>query len=524
MGIPQKCNYYIKNIIKSQINMRTYFIQTFWCAMNQADSEKINMIFLQSGFKKVNNWREANVVIFNTCSVRQKWEDRVFWMLREIKNFNKSNNIKSILIWITWCMVRKTWVNPKYLKQDQKRETAKKIILLEWKDWIFNADDKLFPKLLDRLDFTLRIEETKFLPLILTHIIWENIWNDDKFDDYLKSKQLRENPASAQVIIQTWCDNYCTFCIVPYTRWREISRNLDDIVNECKEAVLSWAKEITLIWQNVNSYWKQFLDKKFWNEEKGKWNNPLSNFSSNRERIENFISPFRQVLNEINKIDWLDRIRFTSSNPHDMTKDILDSHFELQNNCNYLHFALQSWSNAMLKKMNRKHTYEDFKSQVEYLRAKDPLFSISTDIIVGFSWETEEMFEETVKAFRECEFDFAYTARYSVRTWTLASKLYPDDISDTEKARRWHILNDILLENIYKRNKMMLGRIEEVLISWQKDEYFYWRTRNFKEVFFECKDISEKNLLKKIDIKIWDIVKVKITELDRYVLKWKLIF
>jgi tRNA-2-methylthio-N6-dimethylallyladenosine synthase len=135
-------------------------------------------------------------------------------------------------------------------------------------------------------------------------------------------------------------------------------------------------------------------------------------------------------LSEINKIDWIDRIRFTSSNPHDMTWDILDAHFELNKTCNYLHFALQSWSNEMLKKMNRKHTYDDFKMMVNYLRKKDPLFSISTDIIVWFSWETEEMFEQTLVAIQECEFDFVYNARYSVRKWTIASKLYPDDISE----------------------------------------------------------------------------------------------
>ena len=336
---------------------------------------------------------------------------------------------------------------------------------------------------------------------MLTHIYKESIGNDYKFDDYLKSKQLRENPSSATIIIQTGCDNYCSFCIVPYTRWKENSRSIEDIVSEAKEAVLNWAKEITLVWQNVNSYWKQFLDRKFWNEEKGKWNEWL------------WKSPFRQLLEELDKIDWLDRIRFTSSNPHDMTQDILDAHFDLKKTCNYLHFALQSWSNKMLKKMNRKHTYEDFKKQVFYLRSRDPFFSISTDIIVWYSWETEDMFQETVKAFSECEFDFTYNARYSVRNWTIASKIYPDDIDDEIKAERWHNLNEELLKSITKRNSFMIWKIEKVLVCWQKDEYFFWRTRNFKEVYFEWENIM-----------IWDLVDVKIEEIDRYVLKWKIIY
>lgn len=487
--------------------MRKYFIMTFGCAMNQADSEKINMILLQSGFMKTNELKEADLVIFNTCSVRQKWEDKVFWMIEEIKKINSQNKknwlAHEIKVWITWCMVRRTWIWEKYLENYKRdRNKSKKINLLKDSSEIFNNDDKLFPRARGFLDFTLRIEDIRFLTLMLTHIYWESIWNDSKFDDYLKSKQLRENPYSATIIIQSWCDNFCTFCIVPYTRGRETSRPIEEIVAEAREAVAAWAKEITLVWQNVNSYGKQFVDKKHWNEEKSKWNDWL------------WKSPFRQLLEELDKIEWLDRIRFTSSNPHDMTQDILDAHFDLKTTCNYLHFALQSGNNKVLKKMNRRHKYEDFKKIVDYLRSRDPNFSISTDIIVWFSWETDEMFADTVKAFDECEFDFAYNARYSVRTWTIASKMFPDDITDRQKAERWHILNDKLLESILKRNQKMLWTIEEVLVSGQKDEFFFWRTRNFKEIYFEANEN---------EVKIWDLVKVKLTELDRYVIKWSLV-
>lgn len=486
--------------------MRKYFIMTFGCAMNQADSEKVNMILLQSGFMKTNELKEADLVIFNTCSVRQKWEDKVFWMIEEIKKINAENKKKwiahEIKIWITGCMVRRTWIWEKYLENYKRdRNKSKKINLLKDSSEIFNNDDKLFPRARGFLDFTLRIEDIRFLTLMLTHIYWESIWNDSKFDDYLKSKQLRENPYSATIIIQSWCDNFCTFCIVPYTRGRETSRSIEEIVVEAREAVAAWAKEITLVWQNVNSYGKQFVDKKYWNEEKSKWNSWA------------WKSPFRQLLEALDQIEWLDRVRFTSSNPHDMTEDILDAHFDLRTTCNYLHIALQSGNNTVLKKMNRRHKYEDFKKIVEYLRKKDPNFSVSTDIIVGFSWETDEMFQDTVKAFDELNFDFAYNARYSVRKWTIASKMFPDDVSDEIKAERWHILNNKLLENILKRNKKMLWTIEEVLVSGQKDEFFFWRTRNFKEIYFEANEN---------EVKIWDLVKVKLTELDRYVIKWEL--
>jgi tRNA-2-methylthio-N6-dimethylallyladenosine synthase len=139
-----------------------------------------------------------------------------------------------------------------------------------------------------------------------------------------------------------------------------------------------------------------------------------------------------------------------------MTRDILDAHFDLKYMCHYLHFALQSGSDSMLKKMNRKHTYRDFKTQLEYLRSRDPLFAISTDIIVGFPSETLEEFEATAQAMRECQFDFAYIARYSPRTGTIATDRYEDDISPTEKARRWNILNDILRDTVWARNALMV--------------------------------------------------------------------
>jgi len=490
--------------------MKKYFIQTFWCSMNQADSEKINMILLQSGFFKVTNWKQADLVILNTCSVRQKGEDRVFGFAEEIKRENLENN-KNILLGITGCMVRKTGLNSKYL-EDYKRDKnkAKKIVRTKNETEIFNNDDKLFPRFWNKLDFTLRIEDIKYLPLQLTHILKEPIWKDHSFDDYLKQKQYRENPSQAIIIIQTGCDNMCSYCIVPQTRGREESRTIEDIVSEAKRVVAEWAKEITLVWQNVNSYWKEFIDKKFWNSEKAKWNEWLEK------------SPFRELLEQLDIIEWLDRIRFTSSNPHDMTQDILDAHFDLEKTCNYLHFALQSGNNKMLKQMNRRHSYEDFRKMVDYLRSRDPNFSISTDIIVGYSNETEEMFEDTKTAFEECDFDFVYNARYSVRKGTIAEKIYPDNISEETKAERWHILNNMMIKSISNRNNKMIGKQEEILVSWEKDWQFFGRTRNFKEVFFSPHSVSPIGREEK-HIKIWDIVNVKIQEIDWFVLIWELI-
>jgi tRNA-2-methylthio-N6-dimethylallyladenosine synthase len=322
---------------------------------------------------------KADVVVMNTCSVRQKGEDRVFGFMREISRFHKEHHTDKVpLFSITGCMVRKSGLAKRYLIDDggsfqdevYKRNGAKKIELLSSTDSLMNYDDELFLRS-PLIDFVFRIEEVSYLTKTLSLIMGEDIGNDAKFNEYLQVKQLQENPASANVIIQTGCDNFCTFCIVPHTRGREISRVQDDITAEIREVVKNGTREVTLLGQNVNSYGKE-TKKKLWNPEELTW------------KSKEVKTPFRELLEEINTIEGLDRIRFTSSNPHDMTRDILDAHFDLVHMCPYLHFALQSGSDIMLKRMNRKHSYADFKAQLDYLRSRDPLFSISTDIIVGF--------------------------------------------------------------------------------------------------------------------------------------------
>lgn len=483
-----------------------YYIETFGCQMNYADSEKINMILLRSWLKKVNSFEQAQIVILNTCSVRKKWEDKVYSIVNSIKKYNTKKNT-NILVGITGCMARKTGINQKFYTQIRKRNASKNIEFLEDKNSLFNSDDKIFGKT-DKVDFVFRIEELGYITKILSILLNSDIWNDEKYNDYLKIKQLSENKAFANVVIQTGCDNFCSYCIVPFTRWREKSRDKDEIISEIKEVVKLGACEITLLWQNVNSYGKE-LKAKLWDEEEMKW--ALTPALSQRER-ENV--PFRELLEEIDKIEWIDRIRFTSSNPHDMTADILEAHFELDKTCNYLHFALQSGDDGVLKNMNRKHTYTDFKKQVEYLRGKDPYFWISTDIIVGFPGETEAQFQNTVKAMKELEFDFAYIARYSERSGTTASKLLKDNVASSEKARRWHILNNILKETFQKRANLMIWKTEEVIISWiSKNSNFYWRTRNFKEITMPIKNW----------VNIWDIVKVKINKVNGRIIEGEII-
>lgn len=376
----------------------------------------------------------------------------MFGYAKEVKDHAEKIG-KDILIGITGCMTRKSGLAKKYLPEVDGRKRPEKISLLTDANSIFNYDDELFWRS-ERIDFVFRIEETGYLTKILS-IIWKlDIGNDEKWEEYLKIKQAQENPGSANVIIQTGCDNFCTFCIVPHTRGREKSRSIEEISSEVREVVAAGTHEVTLLGQNVNSYGKE-TRAKLWSTQSLTWEKNLSGQ----------VTPFRELLDELGTISSLDRIRFTSSNPHDMTRDILDAHFEIPALCPYLHFALQSGSDKVLKAMNRKHTYADFKAQVDYLRAHNPLFSISTDIIVGFPGETEEDFKLTAQAMRECEFDFAFIARYSTRVGTYAADKLGDDIAAEEKARRWTILNDILIENVRRRNALMIGRTETILVT-----------------------------------------------------------
>ncbi len=483
------------------MQIKTFHIKTFGCQMNYADTEKIHMILMSAWLRKVIDPTKADIVIMNTCSVRQKGEDRVFGFMREISRFHKNNASNPPLFGITWCMVRKSGVARRYIDLEHyKRHGTKNITLLDSGDSLWNYDDELFLRS-DLIDFTFRIEEVSFVTKILSRITGENIGNDAKFHEYLNVKQHQENPASANIIIQTGCDNYCTFCIVPHTRGRELSRIQDDIVKEIKDVVAIWTKEVTLLGQNVNSYGKE-TKAKFWNSEELTWAN------------KDVKTPFRELLEKIQMIDGLDRIRFTSSNPHDMTRDILDAHFDLPKLCHFLHFALQSGSDTILKRMNRKHTYNDFKVQVEYLRSRDPLFGISTDIIVWFPGETTEEFQSTAQALRECQFDFAYIARYSPRSGTIATTKHEDDITAEEKARRWTILNDILRETAKNRNLLMIGRQEEILISGRgKDDTLVGRTRNWKEVFIPFDPA----------IRVGDLIWVNITAVEGWILQWRVV-
>jgi len=471
-----------------------YFIHTFGCQMNTADSERIAGIFAHIGFLSSATWEDADIVILNTCSVRQKGEDRVFGFLRDIRKHAHANQ-KQVWIGVSGCMIRKSGVYKTYLPDREDKNRPKQIVTMSEANGFLNCDDKIFSRT-DTIDFVFRVEDVQYVPKILSFLTHTNLGDDEKYENYLKIQSLSFLPHVANVVVQTGCDNFCTYCIVPHSRGREQSRPAEDIVEEVKKAAQAGAKEVRLLGQNVNSYGKD-KESSLWDEKNSKWHTHEGK------------TPFRKLLDGVNEVEGIDRIRFSSSNPHDMTSDILDAHFEDAHLCHYLHFALQSGDDRILKAMNRKHTYAQFRDQVNYLRAKDPYFAISTDIIVGFPGETDKQFENTMKAFEELSFDFAYIARYSPRPGTISEANMKDDVSAEIKAKRWHTLNNTLLESSKKRMAMMIGQIEEVLIDGiSRKGNPFGRTRTFKEVFLPAD----------LGLVIGQTVRAKMMDVDGWVL------
>jgi tRNA-2-methylthio-N6-dimethylallyladenosine synthase len=403
-----------------------YYIQTLGCAMNYSDSERVSAILEKIGYQKAGAPEESDLYIFNTCSIRKKGEDRVYGQLRNLSGLKKIN--PRLLVGITGCMVRNS--SSRNSEKEQKDEILKRT---------------------DTVDFVFRIKDTQKLGEILEEaepqLDLPQLEEAD-LQDYLKIKPQYTSKIQAFVPIQIGCDKYCTYCIVPYSRGREQSRPLKDIVAECRALVEHGCLEITLLGQTVNSYGLSALDKK-------------------SGMFEGMEEPFVTLLTEINRLKelGLNRVRFTSSHPRDFTDRLIKAHTELETLCPAIHLPVQAGNDEVLKRMNRQYTVKKYKSIIEKIRRTIPNCAISTDIIVGFCGETEEQFEDTCKLFEEVRWDMAYLARYSPRGGTVSVKIYKDDVTHEEKAKRWHRLNKILEECSTEKNKACEGRVLEVLVE-----------------------------------------------------------
>lgn len=426
--------------------------------MNEHDSETLAGILETLGYDESSDKKSADIVIINTCSVRDNADKRFFGTLGALKQARSTN--PNMIIGICGCM----------MQQPHIIETIKK--KYPWVDLIFGTHNiHEFPKLLTNS----MNQKNKVI----------DVWEDGtEIVEGLPTKRLY--PFKALVNIMYGCNNFCTYCIVPYTRGRERSRRPEEIIKEVAELAQSGTKEITLLGQNVNSY---------------------GNGSG-------FGIDFSDLIYKLNEIDGLERIRFMTSHPKDLSDKLIQAYADCEKLSNYIHLPVQSGSTSILNRMNRKYSKEDYLEIINKLKAKVPEIAITTDIIIGFPGETETDFMETMDLVDKVEFESAFTFLYSIRKGTPAEH-YDDQIPEDVKHERFNRLVDKLNEITVKKNLACVGKIEKVLvesISKKNTQLYTGRTESMKAVNFPGNDQM-----------IGEIVQVKITKGQTFSLTGELI-
>ncbi len=429
----------------------TYFVETYGCQMNVRDSQTLMGMFEEMGYTKSEDRNSADAVIFNTCCVREGAEDRLLGNLGKLKSEKKKR--PDMLIMICGCM----------MQEDGSLEKIKK--RFPFVDVIFGTHNTFeMPMLM----FNALTKKQKQYSLF------------EKESDIVEDMPvLREKDVFAFINIMYGCNNFCSYCIVPYVRGRERSRKSQDIIKEAKHLVARGVKEITLLGQNVNSYGK------------------------------NCDISFPDLLRELNKIDGLERIRFMTSHPKDLSDDLIKAMAECEKVCKYIHLPVQSGSNRILEKMNRHYTREDYLVIVKKLKAAMPEIAITTDIIVGFPTETDEDFQDTYDLYKEVCFNSAFTFIYSKRIGTPAAKM-PQQVESEKTKERMARLIELSEECSLKSNEIYLNKTYPVLVEGKakKDENLLCgKTDHGRTVIFSGSDHL-----------IGETVKVKITKIRLNVL------
>ncbi|MDY4079441.1 MAG: tRNA (N6-isopentenyl adenosine(37)-C2)-methylthiotransferase MiaB [Clostridium sp.] len=434
-----------KRVINHDDN-KTYHIVTYGCQMNEEDSEKMSGMLKSMGYEKTENRDEASIIIFNTCCVRENAENRVYGNLGELKKVKKRN--PNLVIAICGCMMQQEGMADKILKT------------FPYVDIVFGTHNAYkFPEYLNRV----KTEGVQVKEIL------------DKETKIVEGIPIdRENSIKAFVTIMYGCNNFCTYCVVPYVRGRERSRKSEDILNEIKDLVSKGYKEVTLLGQNVNSYGKG---------------------------LEEDIN-FAKLLRKVNEIEGLERIRFMSSHPKDLTEEVIMAVKECDKVCEQIHLPVQSGSDTMLKAMNRHYDRATYLSLVNKIKEEIPGCSITTDIIVGFPGESEEDIQDTIDLVKEVKYDSAFTFIYSRRNHTPADKM-ENQIPEEIKHERFNRLVEAVNENVIRGNKFYEGKTVEVLVegpSKTDETKLMGRTRNGRLVNFSCED---KNLIGKlVNVKI----------------------
>lgn len=422
------------------------FIETYGCQMNVYDSGIVKTLFLKDGFTISETEANADVILINTCAIRERAEERIYGRLQALYPLKKKN--PKLVIGIIGCMAQ-------------------------------NLGNELFAMGLP-IDIVLGPDNYRNLPEIVKEIQnsperkfqLTKISSTEVYDD-IEPEVIQG--CSAFVTIMRGCNNFCSFCVVPYTRGRERSRNIESIISEINHLIEKYdIKEVTLLGQNVNSYKYDSYD-------------------------------FTALIEKILEKTSIKRIRFTSPHPHHFPKKLIHLMAKEERFCSSIHLPLQSGSNRILQRMHRDYTKEEYLELVDFIKQEIPNVGLTTDIIVGFSSETEEDFQETLDVVRKVEYDMSYMFYYSEREHTIAKKKYPDDIPYETKIKRLNELIDLQSDISKEKNKKEIGKVYEVLIegkSKKSEKEWMGRTSSGKVVVFA--DPEEK-------YKIGDFVNIKIT-------------
>ena len=411
----EKQEEYINKVraINSGKNLK-YVILTMGCQLNENDSEKIAGMLENMGYEKTEKLEDADFIAFNTCCVRENAEDRLFGKLGEVKKYKES---RGTIIAIGGCMMQEKHIVEK-LKQSYP-----------FFDIVFGTH-------------TLhKLPEDIYNSLISRKRIEDILDIDGEVIEGLPIK--RDDSIKASVLIMNGCNNFCTYCIVPYVRGRERSRKAEDIISEIKMLAHEGYKEITLLGQNVNSYMRVEREN---GEDVGE------------------INSFAKLLKEINKIEGIERIRFVSPHPKDFTDDVIQAIKNCEKVCKIIHLPLQSGSSKILKQMNRKYTKEQYLKLVEKMKKEIPNIVFSTDIIVGFPGETEEDFEDTLDVVEKVCFEQVYMFIYSRRVGTPADKM-ENQVPEEIKHERFDRLKKLVEKQIEQNNKKYVGTVQKVLVE-----------------------------------------------------------
>ena len=431
-----------------------YCILTMGCQLNENDSEKLCGMMESMNYSKTENLSEANLIVFNTCCVRENAEDKLFGKLGEVKKYKEA---KGTIIAIGGCMMQEKHIVDK-LKQSYP-----------FFDIVFGTH-------------TLQEFPTDLYNVLCNKKRIEDVLDID--GDVIEGLPIsRDDKIKASVTIMNGCNNFCSYCIVPYVRGRERSREPKDIINEVKKLAEQGYKEITLLGQNVNSYLRN-------EKEKG----------IEFEQYEG-VNSFATLLRAINKIDGIERIRFVSPHPKDFTDDVIDAIRDCDKVCKLVHLPLQSGSTEVLKRMNRKYTKEQYLNLVDKIREKIPNVRFTTDIIVGFPGETIEEFEDTLDVVRKVKFEQVFMFIYSRRVGTPADKM-EDQIPEEIKHKNFDKLKALVESQIAENNQTYIGTMQKIFVegtSKNNEEMLTGRTDSNKVVVFEG---DESLIGKMVDVKI----------------------